>query len=69
MFFQPNRYKNKEIAKYSKVFSEIFDSIINTSVSEVAKLADKENLSIKQKIRDFRSKIILKILNKKEILN
>ena len=69
MFFQPNRCKNKEIAKYSKVFSEIFDSIINTSVSEVAKLADKENLSIKQKIRDFRSKIVLEILNKKEILN
>ncbi len=57
-------YKNEKMKKYYKIFSKIFDSVLDASVREIAKNALEKNLSIKKEIRSFRLKLILDILEK-----
>ena len=62
MFFEENSCLDLKIKNGFEIFSNIFDSVLNTPVNRVVKKATEQNKLIKEEVRSFRNKIIRKIL-------
>ena len=62
MFFEENSCLDLKIKNGFEIFSNIFDSVLNTPVNMVVKNATEQNKLIKEEVRSFRDKIIRKIL-------